>query len=256
MKRNAPFYFLLIVLVIMRITYSNAQPEINITVKISDDLELIRISDNSYVHISYLITSNGRRVPCNGLIYVNRDEALIIDTPVNDELTLDLINWLKSNLSVNVAGVIATHWHIDCMGGLGQIHKSGLKSYAHELTCEIAGTKNLPVPKFSFKDSLIIKTGEKEIICKYFGAAHTVDNIVVWIPEERILFGGCMAKSLSANTPGNIRDADLDSWPGTIEKVIGRFPHAQIVVPGHGDHGGTELLTHTLNVVKEFIDNQ
>ena len=256
MKRNAPFYFLLVVLIIMRITYSNAQPEINDTMKISDDLELIRISDNSYIHISYLITSNGRRVPCNGLIYINRDEAFIIDTPVNDELTLDLINWLKSNLCVSVAGVIATHWHVDCMGGLGQVHKCGIKSYAHELTCEIAESKDLPVPEYNFKDSLEIKSGINKILCKYFGAGHTIDNIVVWIPEEKILFGGCMIKSLSSNTPGNIRDADLDSWPRTIEKLITRFKNAKIVVPGHGTYGGTELLDHTLNLIKEYTGNQ
>ena len=110
------------------------------------------------------------------------------------------------------------------------------------------------LPEFSFKDSLVIKSGKKEITCKYFGAAHTIDNIVVWIPEERILFGGCMVKSLSANTPGNIRDADLDSWPWTIEKVLYRFKNAQIVIPGHGNYGGTELLTYTINLIRQYTE--
>ena len=255
MKRNAPVYLLIVVLMIIRVTCLNAQPEINSTIKISDYLELVKISDNSYIHISYLVNSNGRRVPCNGVVYISGDKTLIIDTPVNDELTLDLINWLKSNLSVSVAGVIATHWHVDCMGGLGQVHKCGIKSYAHELTCEIAESKNLPVPEFNFKDSLVIKSGKKEIICKYFGAGHTIDNIVVWIPEEKVLFGGCMVKSLSTTSPGNIRDADLDAWPGTMEKVISRFNNVPIVVPGHGSYGGPELLSHTLDLIKEFTGN-
>jgi len=123
MNKNSSLNFLLVILFIMRVIYLNAQLEINETIKISDDLELTRITENSYIHISYLITSNGRRVPCNGLIYVNRNEAFIIDTPVNDEITLDLIHWLKNNLSVNVTGVIVNHWHVDCMGGLNQIHK-------------------------------------------------------------------------------------------------------------------------------------
>ena len=255
MNNRASLHFLLVILFIMRVTYSNAQPEMNEKITISDDLELIKISDNSYIHISYLVTPNGRRVPCNGLIYINRDEAFIIDTPVNDKITLDLINWLKNNLNVNIAGVIVNHWNVDCMGGLNQIHKAGIKSYAHELTCEIAGSKNLPVPGFSFKDSLIINSGDKEIICKYFAAAHTIDNIVVWIPEDKILFGGCMVKALSSNTLGNINDADLDSWPGTIEKVINRFRDAQIVIPGHGNYGGTELLNHTLNLIRQYTGN-
>lgn len=256
MDKNLSLCFFLVILFIMRLTYSNAQPEINETITISDDLELTRITENSYIHISYLTISNSRRVPCNGLIYISGNEAFIIDTPVNDEITLDLINWLENNLNVNVSGVIVNHWHVDCMGGLNQIHKAGIKSYAHELTCEIAASKNLPVPEFGFKDSLIINSGDKEIVCKYFGAAHTIDNIVVWIPEEKILFGGCMVKALSANNPGNINDADMDSWPVTIDKVIKRYGNAQIVVPGHGNYGGTELLTYTLNLIRQYTGNQ
>ncbi|UCH14786.1 MAG: subclass B1 metallo-beta-lactamase [Bacteroidales bacterium] len=255
MKRIDPLSFLLVVLIITSIRHAYTQPEISNIIKISDDLELSKISDNSYIHISYLVTLRGQRVACNGLIYINGNEAFIIDTPVNDEVTLELINWLKSNLNVGIAGLIATHWHVDCMGGLGQVHKCGIKSYAHELTCEIAESKNLPVPEVSFKDSLVINSGEKEIICKYFGAGHTIDNIVVWIPEEKILFGGCMIKSLSATRPGNIRNADLDSWPGTMEKAITRFKNARIVVPGHGSYGGPELLTYTLNLIMQYTGN-
>jgi metallo-beta-lactamase class B len=241
----------LLILAITGLCSVNAQSETNKLLKISEDLEVVMISDNAYIHISYLATPDGSRFPCNGLVYINDNEAYIIDTPVNDQITLDLINWIKNELEAEIAGVIVNHWHVDCMGGLNQVHQSGIKSYAHELTCEIAEAKNLPVPEFSFKDSLIIKTGQKEILCKYFGPAHTVDNIVVWIPEDEILFGGCMVRALSANTRGNISDADLDSWPETINKVIRRFGHARIVVPGHGESGGPELLIHTLDLVRQ-----
>jgi metallo-beta-lactamase class B len=247
-------YSFCLTLLIQAITgfyYANAQYETNKVSKISEDLEVVTISDNSFIHISYLASPDGRRYPCNGLVYINDREAFIIDTPVNDQLTLDLINWIKNELGAEITGVIVNHWHVDCMGGLNQVNQSGIRSYAHELTCEIAGAKNLPVPAFCFKDSLIIKTGQKEILCKYFGPAHTVDNIVVWIPEDEILFGGCMVRALSANTPGNISDADLHSWPETMKKVIRRFGHARIVVPGHGKIGGPDLLTHTLELVRQ-----
>jgi len=191
------------------------------------------------------------RIPCNGLVYITSGKAYIMDTPVNDELTLGLLTWLQDNMKIMVAGVIVNHWHVDCMGGLNQVHKSGIKSYSHELTCEIAASKDLPVPEISFKDSLIITAGEKEIICRYYGGGHTIDNIVVWIPEDKVLFGGCMVKSMSARTLGNTRDADIESWPVTIEKILSRFSKAEIVIPGHGSHGGTELLTHTLNLLKD-----
>ncbi|MDP4204044.1 MAG: CfiA family subclass B1 metallo-beta-lactamase, partial [Bacteroidota bacterium] len=74
-------------------------------------------------------------------------------------------------------------------------------------------------------------------------------NIVVWIPSEKILFAGCMVKEMKANTKGNLSDADVKAWPSTIKKVMAKFPSARIVIPGHGEAGGFELLQHTLEVV-------
>ena len=59
-----------------------------------------------------------------------------------------------------------------------------------------------------------------------------------------------MVKALESRNLGNISDADIDSWPVTIEKVLKRYGDANIVVPGHGAHGGTELLSHTLNLLR------
>jgi metallo-beta-lactamase class B len=36
----------------------------------------------------------------------------------------------------------------------------------------------------------------------------------------------------------------------TINKVIAKFPSANIVIPGHGPWGGKELLYHTLDILK------
>jgi metallo-beta-lactamase class B len=113
------------------------------------------------------------------------------------------------------------------------------------LTIAIAKSKTLPLPEKGFTDSLVLHLGGKAIVCSYFGSAHTADNIVTWIPSEKILFAGCMVKDLKAESLGNIADADLSEWPITMQKVIAAYPSAVIVVPGHGAIGGKELLQHT-----------
>ena len=134
------------------------------------------------------------------------------------------------------------------MGGLNYLNSLGIESYSNELTREIAKTKNLPIPKHGFSDSLELNIGNKQIICNYFGPAHTIDNIVAWIPSEKILFGGCMVKELKSTSLGNIADADIKEWPKTIGKVIEKYKNAKIVIPGHGEYGGIELLKHTLEL--------
>jgi len=221
------------------------------TIKISDNLELLKISKNSYIHISYHDLENAPHFPANGFIYVNDEKAFIIDTPWTDEITKSLINWLKDSLEVTIEGVIVTHGHVDCMGGLNEIHNAGIKSYSHKLTREIAQSKNLPLPKFEFQDSLILNLDEQKIICKYLGAGHTIDNIVVWIPAEKILFGGCMLKALRWTGLGFTGDADLNEWPNTLKKLLKAFPESRIVIPGHGEFGDLSLIHHTIGLLEK-----
>ena len=94
--------------------------------------------------------------------------------------------------------------------------------------------------------------GDKTIDCFYLGAAHSTDNIVVWIPSEKILFAGCMIKSVNARNLGNTADGDLTAYPGTIKKLLAKFPDVKVVIPGHGDFGGMELVKHTKELAEEI----
>jgi len=220
------------------------------TLKISNDIELIRLSDNAYVHVSRCEIPPYGRVASNGLVYINHGKAFLFDTPVTNSQTKDLVTYLQDSLHLKIVGFVPNHWHKDCMGGLSYLKKLGIASYANRLTINIAKSKGLPVPAKGFRHSLQLQLGDKKINCYYFGAAHTLDNIVVWIPSEKILFGGCMVKELASKGLGNTKDADLKAWPHTIDNVIVNFPDARIVIPGHGQTGGLELLQHT----KELLD--
>ena len=218
---------------------------------ISKDIEITKLSDHAYIHTSYALMPPWGRVPSNGLIFTNEEKAFLFDTPINDSLTKDLVNWIENSLKVEIIGFIPNHWHSDCMGGLRYLHRRGIDSYAYELTRKIAKTKKLPVPKHGFSDSLDLHLGNERILCKYYGAAHALDNIVIWIPSEKILFAGCMAKELKATGLGNTVDGDIQEWPKTIEKVLQEYRDAKIVIPGHGQYGGIDLLQHTLKLLEE-----
>ena len=157
------------------------------------------------------------------------------------------------HMKLKVVGFVPNHWHVDCMGGLGFLLNQNIESYANQMTIDIAKSKGLPIPKYGFKDSLQLKLGDKLIHCYYLGAAHTKDNIVVWIPSEQILFAGCMVKSMGSNDLGNTVDGDLKAYPITIDKLIDKLPNAKIVIPGHGQYGGIELIKHTkdLTMIKK-----
>jgi metallo-beta-lactamase class B len=222
------------------------------TIKISDDIKLIQISVHAYVHVSHMIFPDHSRYPCNGLIYIDENKAFLFDTPPTDSLTKILVDWLRDSMQLTIVGFIPNHWHNDCMAGLNYLQSMGTESYANQMTIDIAKAKHLPIPTHGFKNSLKLFLGTKDICCYYLGAAHSMDNIVVWIPEEKILFPGCMVKELHAKNLGNTADGDLNEYPKTLDRLLNKFRDAKIVIPGHGQFGGMELIRHT----RELLMNQ
>ena len=91
--------------------------------------------------------------------------------------------------------------------------------------------------------------------CYYLGGGHATDNIVVWLPTENILVGGCILKDNQATSIGNISDADVTAWPKSLDKVKAKFLSARYVVPGPGDYGGTEPIEHTKQIVNQYIES-
>jgi len=234
--------YLILSFILLSFQLSFAQ--LNELVYHSETLQIEQISPNTFVHISYLKTDDFGKVACNGMIVVNKGEALVFDTPANDEASLELINWLEKDQGVKVKGVVATHFHSDCLGGLNEFHAKGIPSYASDKTIELAKASRFPIPENGFKKKLTLKAGDLKVINQFLGEGHTKDNFVAYVPSDQVLFGGCMIKALGAGN-GYLGDANIAAWSATVGKVKSTFPEILIVIPGHGTVGGTELLDYT-----------
>ena len=217
---------------------------------VSDDLEIMRVSEHGYIHISYLTAPQWGRVACNGLIYDKNGECFVVDTPPDAASSRQLIAWIEKNLKSGIKGIAVGHWHDDCLGGLDAFHERKIPSYSYRLTQTEAKKHGYPVPQKGFDKELRLRVGDSDVVCYYPGGGHTRDNIVVWFPEDKLLFGGCLVKEKQARSKGNTRDAVLEDWAQTVLHVKSRFPEAKVVVPGHGQPGGLDLLDHTARIVE------
>lgn len=227
-------------------SFSNAQE----IIYESETLKIEQISPNTFVHISYLNTEDFGKVACNGMIVLNDGEALVFDTPANDEASLELINWLEKDQKAKVTGAVATHFHWDCLGGLGEFHAKRIHSYGSFKTLELAEAAGYPIPENGFKKKMNLKAGNIEVINQFLGEGHTKDNFVAYVPSDKVIFGGCMIKEVGAGN-GNLEDANVSAWSSTVSKVKSKFPETKIVIPGHGKIGGTDLLDYTIELFSE-----
>ena len=213
----------------------------------SEGLIITQISDNAFVHTSFLQTNDFGNVPCNGMIVRDSNEVVVFDTPTNDKSAEDLINVIKEKLNCKINAIVPTHFHDDCLGGLSSFHKLDIPSFGNVSTIELAKKNNFIVPQNGFKDSLKLHLGNTFAVVTYFGEGHTKDNVVGYFPTEHILFGGCLIKELQA-TKGYLGDANIGEWSSTVEKVKQQYPNVKIVIPGHGKIGGSDLLDYTIKL--------
>jgi metallo-beta-lactamase class B len=230
-------------------TYQILAQEMRI-VYTSETLQIGQISPNTFVHTSYLNTNDFGKVACNGMLVVHEGEALVFDTPANEEASVELINWLENDKKSKVKGVVATHFHWDCLGGLNEFHTKKIPSYASTKTIELAKAAGYPTPEKGFKKKMNLKAGDLIVINQFLGEGHTKDNFVAYVPSDKVLFGGCMIKEFGAGN-GYLGDANVPAWPSTVRKVKSAFPEDILVIPGHGKIGGTELLDYTIELFEK-----
>jgi metallo-beta-lactamase class B len=217
-------------------------------IRLSEDVIVRKLAEGVWLHTTYFGISGLRNVPANGLIVIDGKHAMMIDLPWTDEQAGVLFEWVAREQQATIQKVVATHFHIDCAGGLAEAHLRGADSFALEKTAELLEKTNKPVPMNWFTERMSLGCGDIRVEFAFLGGGHTVDNIVAWVPARKILFGGCLVKSLNAKDIGNTEDADLINYPITLKKVKERYPDAKIVVPGHGQPGGLNLIDHTIEL--------
>jgi glyoxylase-like metal-dependent hydrolase (beta-lactamase superfamily II) len=218
-------------------------------VALGDDLEVRELADGLWQHVCR-VTSGGVTFTCNGMVVARGGEVLIADTAWNDDQTARLLDWVTEKVG-EVRYLVATHFHPDNMGGIDAVHARGIATYGLELTAELAKKDGHAPPRNTFRDRLDLVLGGEKVGVRFVGAGHTRDNIVVWLPERQVLFGGCLVKSADARSLGFTGDADLEAWPGTLEKLKAEFAEARLIIPGHGEPGGMELVENSLRLLRE-----
>lgn len=213
------------------------------------DLEVRQLTQHVYLHRSFMDIAPYGRVGSNGLVYCVDGECIVLDTPVTDGLSTQLLSWIRDSLRAEVKAVVATHFHIDCLGGLAALHAAGIPSYGLRLTRRLAEADGVTVPQRGFGRKKTLRLGRHSVRLLFPGEGHTIDNVVAYLPDEQVLFGGCLVKSLRSGK-GNLEDANVAAWSESVRTAKEAFPMARIVVPGHGEPGLRDLLDYTIEMFR------
>jgi metallo-beta-lactamase class B len=207
---------------------------------VAEDIHVRRLAPGVWLHTT-LAGADFNHYPANGLLIEDGESTLLVDTGWNARHAEQLVTWARDTLHRPVRAAVVTHFHEDRTGGVPTLVAAGIPVYGLEETAKLAKERGLPVPPDTVSSTQTL--GPVEVF--FPGAGHARDNIVVWHRDSGVLAGGCFVKDGAAKDLGNVADADVAAWPASLERTRQRFPDVRVVVPGHGQPGGPELLTHT-----------
>lgn len=242
LSRALPFSLLALALVVCPLA-ARAQD-----VPAPDSLTFSELQPGVWLHTTWWSFPGGFDVPANGLVVLSEGGLWLVDTAWGDGFTEQLLDRIDREIGLPVVGAIAAHHHDDSTDGIPALAARGVPTYAQERTVEILEELGGPLPESLGKLAPGKSVTIGGLVVFYPGAAHSEDNVMVWVPGARLLFGGCAVRPGGTRSLGNTADADLASWPEAIRRARDRFPDAEIVVPSHGPPGDASLLAHTIGL--------
>jgi len=221
------------------------------SINAKNPIKITKLDDGVWMHTSYYTYPNNVKFPSNGLIVKEGHQLTLIDTAWGELQTVQLLKAIKLEINLPVSKAIVTHAHSDRAAGVDVLESSGVEVYSHPLTKRFTIENGSPVPNNTLdaisEAGSSMKFGKLDVF--FPGAAHAMDNLMVWLPDNKILFGGCAIRAMNSTSAGNTVHGDIQSWSQVIKRVKEEYKNAMVVVPGHGDFGGIELLAHTEKMV-------
>ena len=210
-----------------------------------------------------------RRVPLvpNIGIILGRDAALVVDTgmgPANGEkvlaaakkiagsrrLILTLTHFhpehgFGAQAFTDTAHIVYNRAQRDELQAKGESYLRMFRTFGPGVAAALEGTEII-MPDAVYEGAAEdIDLGGRTVQLRNWGLAHTRGDQVAWLPAEGVLFTGDLAEErifpIFPWFPPDDTDLDAARWAETLAELAGWKP--SIVVPGHGDVGGVEILT-------------
>ena len=216
-------------------------------------LTITRLTDSLFVFTTWQPLDDGSLYPANGAYIATPEGAVMLDTPWDTTQFQPLLDSIVARDHGPLRLVISTHFHADRTAGLTYYSRLGVPTYTHLKTHRLCAENGEPQSEFYFlRDTTFLKGGYAFKVFHH-GAGHAPDNIVVWMPQIGVLYGGCLIKSMDTRSIGNLSHADLPAWQHTMKRMIPLYRHARYVIPGHLSVGGSKCLKHTLRIVRRAM---
>lgn len=231
------------------------------------DMEEKEISFGEIGPGCYAFTAQGD--PNTGII-VGEDSVMVIDAQATPIMAEKVIERIRTVTDKPIKHVVLSHYH--AVRVLGASAYGASEIIASDLTRRMIvergqqdwdselgrfprlfqGADSVPGltwPTLTFGSSMTVWLGKREVKIMHLGRAHTMGDIVVWVPDAGVMFSGDIVEYHSACYCG---DAHFTDWPKTLDRIASFEPKA--LVPGRGDAlTSPQMVKDGIALTRDFL---
>jgi metallo-beta-lactamase class B len=214
-------------------------------------LKISHLTGDFYIYTTYS-SYEGNQVPANGMFLVTNSGVVLFDTPWDSTQFQPLLDSIKIKHHKKVVLCIAGHWHSDRTAGLEYYKQQGIKTYTTVLTDELSKKNDKKRAEFLIAKDTVFKVGQYSFETYYPGQGHTLDNIVIWFKNEKILYAGCLIKGVDDETLGFLGDANVMEYASTLKNVQQKCPEPKYIIISHSNWNNLNSLKHSISMAKKL----
>ena len=202
---------------------------------------------------------------------IGRDGVIAVDARATPTAAQPWLSELRRIASTPVRYLVLTHYHAVRVLGASAfeaqeiiaseithqlIRERGRQDWESEfrrmprLAKDPESVPGLTWPTITFRERMTLHLGDRTAELRWLGRGHTAGDIVVWLPEQRIVFSGDLVESEAALYAG---DAHVDEWRTTTLDAVAALD-ARALVPGRGAVVYGDEVGRAIEQTREFLD--
>ncbi|WP_342620014.1 MBL fold metallo-hydrolase [Rhodoferax sp. GW822-FHT02A01] len=199
----------------------------------------------------------------NAGFVVTDDGVVVVDALGSPALAKELLAEIRRITPQPVRYVIATHYHADHIYGLQAFKDAGATVLAHTEAREYLNsdtaqkrleasrvelfpwiddkTRLVPADRWLEEKETRLRVGSFDFVIGHVGPAHTVEDVVVYVPQLGVLFSGDLF--FRGRIP-YVGQADSRLWIASLNRMMQYQP--KLVIPGHGPSSSEPMADMTM----------
>jgi glyoxylase-like metal-dependent hydrolase (beta-lactamase superfamily II) len=205
----------------------------------------------------------------NAGFVVTDDGVVVFDALGTPALGRAMIAAIRRVTPKPIRRIIVSHYHADHVYGLQALKSTGAEIWAHskaktyfssgvaeerlaqrrvDLAPWVDETTRVVPPDVWLDGDTDFRMGGLTFRLIYSGGAHSPEDMLMYVVEDRVLFAGDLIFAGRAPFVGN---ADSRGWLVAMEKILRLAPAPVVVIPGHG--GASRDAARDLSLTRDYL---